>query len=91
MIDKTSRYAGVRTYVAEDSTGEAVEALEPRAVEHPQGAFLHIPHEAERLDHLAWQYLNDPRRFWRICDASDELDPFDLIHPGRSLSIPFNA
>lgn len=91
MIDKTSRYAGVGTYVAEDSTGEAVEALELRPVEPTRSGFLHIPNEAERLDHLAWRYLDDPRRFWRICDASDELDPFDVVSPGRPLSIPSNS
>jgi hypothetical protein len=91
MIDKSSRYAGVGTYVDVDATGEAVEALELRAVAPARSAALHTPNEAERLDHLAWRFLNDPHRFWRICDASDELDPFDVLHPGRPVSIPSNS
>lgn len=88
MIDTSSRYASVGTYVAEDSSGEQVEALELRPPVSARAALFYTPDASERLDHLAHRYLGDPRRFWRLCDASDELDPFDVLHPGRPLSIP---
>jgi len=88
MIDTSSRYASVGTYVAEDSSGEHVEALELRPPVPARAAVFHTPDASERLDHLAHRYLGDSRRFWRLCDASDELDPFDVLHPGRPLPIP---
>lgn len=90
MIDKSSRYARTGTYAAEDASGEVVEALELRAIPKIQGVFFHTPREGERLDHLAQRYFRDPKRFWKICDASDELDPFDVLVPGRPVLIPPN-
>jgi hypothetical protein len=88
MIDKTSRYARTGTFVGEDASGERVETLELRAVTSSPAAFIHTPVEGERLDHLAYQYFRDARQFWRICDLSDELDPFDVVVSGKSLGIP---
>jgi len=88
MIHKNSRYATTGTYTAEDSSGEPVETLELRTPPRPPTAFFHTPNEAERLDHLAYRFLRDPHGFWRICDASDALDPFDALVPGRPVRIP---
>jgi hypothetical protein len=44
--------------------------------------------DSDRLDLLAWRYYRDPTLFWRICDASDELDPFHLLAPGSRVPIP---
>jgi hypothetical protein len=90
MIDKSSRYAKTGTSIAEDSAGERVEALELRTIPRAQGVFFHTPGEGERLDHLAQRYYLDPRKFWKICDASDELDPFDVLVAGRPVLIPPN-
>lgn len=88
MIHKNSRYATTGTHVSEDASGEPVETLELRTPPRPTTAFFHTPNEAERLDHLAHRFLRDPHGFWRICDASDELDPFDVLVPGRPVRIP---
>ena len=32
--------------------------------------------------------LGDPQAFWRICDANDALEPAELEHPGRTLTVP---
>ena len=90
MIDKSSRYAKTGTYAAKDASGEVIEALELRAIPKTSGVFYHTPVEGERLDHLAHRYLRDPAKFWKICDASDVLDPFDVIVPGRPVLIPPN-
>ncbi|MBL8743158.1 MAG: hypothetical protein JNK04_18740 [Myxococcales bacterium] len=50
--------------------------------------FSHTPSGSERLDHIAHRYYRDPTKFWRIADASDELDPFDVVVPGRPLPVP---
>ncbi len=90
MIDKSSRYAKVGTYAAKDASGESVEALELRTIPATEGIFYHTVQEGERLDHLAHRYLRDPSKFWKICDASDELDPFDVLVAGRAVLIPPN-
>jgi hypothetical protein len=90
MIDKSSRYAGTGTSVAEDASGELVEALELRTIPPTRGVFFHTPRQGERLDHLATRYYRGPKRFWKICDASDELDPFDVLVPGHPVVIPPN-
>ena len=44
------------------------------------------------LQHLAERngarFYRDPTRFWRICDASTRLDPFDVLAPGEPMPIP---
>jgi hypothetical protein len=90
MIGKNSRYAKVPTRQAIDGQGDRVEALELRAGAGAGAVFQHTPTEGERLDHLAARYYRDPTAFWRICDASDELDPYDVVIPGRPVPIPPN-
>lgn len=90
MIDKSSRYAGTGTYAAVDASEESIEGLELRSIPQVHGVFFHTVREGERLDHLAQRYFRDPRRFWKICDASDELDPFEVLVPGHSVLIPPN-
>lgn len=90
MIDKKSRYRDTPTSSQVDESGERVELLELRQIPATTGVYRHRAEEGERLDHLAHKYLRDPQRFWRICDAADELDPFDVLHPGREVVIPPN-
>jgi hypothetical protein len=88
MIDKSSRYAkvAVSTWVGPD--GEEVRLLELRPIEPTPYVFVHTPTGEERLDHVAHRYYRDPTKFWRIADASDVLDPFDLVVPGRPIPVP---
>lgn len=88
MIDKTSRYAKVGRFTAVDATGEELELLELREVPPTEGIFSHTPSDGERLDHLAQRYYRDPKKFWKLCDASDVLDPFDVVVPGRPVLVP---
>jgi len=44
--------------------------------------------DGDRLDLLAARILGDPEQFWRICDANDAMNPFDLLsEPGRRIRI----
>ena len=48
----------------------------------------HTVTDSDRLDNVTAQYLDDPQRYWRICDASDLLSPFDLTAvPGSTIDI----
>lgn len=44
------------------------------------------PHE--RLDQLTARSLGDPTQFWRVADANQALNPFELAVPGRVLRVP---
>jgi hypothetical protein len=45
--------------------------------------------ENDRLDMITARTLGDPEQFWRICDANNTMNPFDLTtKPGRVLRIP---
>jgi hypothetical protein len=49
----------------------------------------HVVLEGERLDQLAARFYNDPTRSWLILDANpEELDPLELMRPGRRIRIP---
>jgi hypothetical protein len=44
------------------------------------GTFLHTLEEVDRLDHLAFKYYKQPRKWWRICDANPEfMSPLALL------------
>jgi len=90
-IDDTSRYADILTYVGTDTNGRQLEGLELRPVPQTSGFFYYTPTDNDRLDLLANEFYHDPRKFWRICDASDQLDPFDVIAPNIPILLPENT
>lgn len=60
----------------------------------PQGNEMSLLAEAvviagDRLDLITARTLGDPEQFWRVCDANDAMNPFDLTtQVGRRLRIP---
>jgi hypothetical protein len=95
MTAPTSRYAGLPylTYTAAD--GETIVYLSRRFV--PQPWTIHAPTgvtvqqaDRDRLDLVTTRALRQqPELFWRIADANDAMDPFDLTHPpGLVLRVP---
>jgi hypothetical protein len=92
MFDPTSRYAGLETnlYVTED--GREIRYVRRRFL--PRGRDLELLVEVEvrqsdRTDLIANRTLGNPELFWRICDANDAMDPFELEEePGRTLRVP---
>ncbi|MBE7451076.1 MAG: hypothetical protein HS111_19935 [Kofleriaceae bacterium] len=91
MIDRRSRYARTPTVERTAADGETRVLVDLREVPTPAASHVHAVAPGERLDHLAERYYRDPRRYWRIADASDELDPFELVHAGEPLPIPPDA
>jgi nucleoid-associated protein YgaU len=65
-----------------------VSALGIRFIEVPPAGYLHTFKGGERLDLLAWQFYRNPEKFWLIGDANSEMDPEDLMEPGKRLKIP---
>jgi hypothetical protein len=88
VIFKGSRYEKVGTYQVTDANGQTVSALKIRFIPPTPAGFRHTFTADERLDLLAYQFYRNPEKFWLIADANTEMDPDDLLDPGRQLLIP---
>jgi hypothetical protein len=88
------RYAGIGTDRIEDETGAYAIYLRRRFL--PSGSDIDgsrtfdAAHMPERLDLVAALALGDAFSFWRICDANDAMNPFDVVaeSEGGRLRIP---
>jgi nucleoid-associated protein YgaU len=88
MIFQGSRYQNTGSYQVTGTDGRQVAALKIRFIPPTPAGFLHTFNASERLDLLAYKYYRDPTKFWLIADANTEMDPEDLLEPGRQLLIP---
>lgn len=86
--DKRSRYAKLATLAVPDIHGRVRELIELRLTPDPDARLTIQPSANQRIDHLAHRYYRDPTRFWAICDASDHLDPFDVVAADEPVRIP---
>jgi|tagenome__1003787_1003787.scaffolds.fasta_scaffold20625559_2 hypothetical protein len=87
MFMPTSRYADARTYQVTLPDGSVVTATRiPLPVTRaPIG--WHPRAEGERLDLIAYRYLQDPTRFWQLCEANDAVVP-DALSRHDLIAIP---
>jgi nucleoid-associated protein YgaU len=88
VIDRRSRYTGTPVLTADDGRGGTEQVLDLRPTPATTSVLSVVATDADRLDLLAFRYYRDPARFWRICDATTDLDPFDVLVPGRPARIP---
>jgi hypothetical protein len=88
MIDRKSRYLTTPVLTVGDGIDGTQPLLDLRETPRIAAVLAIRPTDSDRLDHLAWRYYRDATRFWRVCDASAELDPFDVLAPGEPLQIP---
>ena len=88
MIFKGSRYANVASYQVTDASGRTVTALRTRFIPATRAGYFHTFTADERLDLIAYKFYRNPEKFWLIADANTEMDPEDLLEPGRRLPIP---
>ncbi len=89
MFSKTSRYFPLHelTYRAPD--GREIAYKERRLIPRTPSSRRETLGQSDRLDLLASRILKDPLKFWRLCDANEELNPFELeARQGRSVNIP---
>jgi hypothetical protein len=87
MFDAKSRYALLTPYQVVDGRGRvvAVVPVPDKPDQTPLG--LHRRLQGQRLDHLAFHYLDDPAGFWRICELADAMFP-DALAEVRDIPIP---
>lgn len=92
MFEPSSRYYVIETAEVTTAGGRQIAYKRRRFL--PQGAAMPLlvevtVRQGERLDLIAAAALGDPQQFWRIADANEAMDPFDLTQePGRVLRVP---
>jgi hypothetical protein len=87
MFDPKSRYVRLTTYPKLDHRGRTV-AVVP-VPPPPTDALLgiHVLRQGERLDHLAYRYLEDPAGFWRIAEFNGVMLA-EALTEEREIAIP---
>lgn len=73
MLIKKSRYRNSALFALLEDGSEVFAGLRPRAIETASGEIEHEWQAGDRIDHMARNYYNDDRRWWRILDANPEL------------------
>jgi len=92
MFEQTSRYYTLETATLTAPDGRVIAYKRRRFL--PQGESMPLlvevsVTEGERLDLITARTLGDPEQFWRVCDANNALNPFDLTaEPGATLRVP---
>ncbi len=88
MFDKRSRYSRTPTTEIISRDGEKRVLIELRDIPEPAATQLYVMRPGDRVDLLAYEFYRDARRYWRLADANDELDPFEIVNAGETLPVP---
>ena len=87
-----SRYHHLKTDVWTGPDGERITYVRRRFCPHAEAIpalGLVAVAAGDRLDLITARALGDPTQFWRVADANQAVDPFQLTAvPGRALRIP---
>jgi hypothetical protein len=73
MFSAGSRYAAEQPYLVSLPDGTQVLATPIPVRQPPPALGYHPSSSTDRLDLLAFRYLDDATAFWRICDANDAM------------------
>lgn len=87
MFIKKSRYAKQSIHHATDARGRTVPVVLPPA--KPAQTFLgfHVRKQGQRIDHMAFKYLQDHQGFWRIAEFNDVMQVEQLSEKAE-IAIP---
>ena len=89
MFDSESRYYELADLTHTLPDGRKVLYKERRLVPQAGGPLETVIGQSDRLDLVAARTEGDPLRFWRICDANVELNPFmHQLNGSRVLRLP---
>lgn len=92
MFEHTSRYFRIKTATCKTPDGRPITYVQRRFL--PQGERLPLLVEVtvtdgDRLDLITNRTLGDPEQFWRVADANNAMNPFDLTEePGAIVRVP---
>jgi len=85
MISKGSRY--IKCVICRDSDGESLSLRQPVDATPRYDDRFHTVMEGDRIDLLAYRYLQDARLWWIIADYNDIFFPLELP-VGEIIRIP---
>ena len=87
MFDDKSRYKYKEQYEMEDRRGRMVQVV--ASPDAPRQTILgfHLLKQGQRMDHLAYKYLNNPAGFWRLAEANDVMLP-EALSEQPEIAIP---
>lgn len=92
MFTHTSRYYSLETVTLTTADGREIAYKRRRFLPDPSDMQMLaevVVTQGDRLDLITARTLGDPEHFWRICDANNAMNPFDLTTEiGRRLRIP---
>lgn len=87
MFDDNSRYKGVGRYQRTDRQGRTVNLVEVPEEKAESFRGYHQRIQGQRLDHMAYKYINNPVGFWRICHLNDVMLP-EALSEASLIAIP---
>lgn len=80
LFSRISRYHTLPDIVTTDARGRRLVSKTLRPLPPAPGTFRHTVEDADRLDHLAYKYYQQPIKWWRLSDANPEfLSPQALL------------
>ena len=80
LFSRISRYYTLPDIVTTDARGRMLVSKTLRPLPPAPGTFRHTVEDADRLDHLAYKYYQQPRKWWLLSDANPEfLSPQALL------------
>ena len=105
MFSQLSRYQKLPDIVTIDAQGRTLPSKSLRLLPQVSGTFLHTVEDVDRLDHQAFKYYQQPRKWWQISDANPEFlspqallgkepivtDRFPLSFDGNGTQLPWSA
>jgi len=87
MFDNKSRYKDAESYQRTDWRGRTVTVTGTPEASQEQFLGYHLRIQGQRLDHMAYRYLNNGAGFWRICDLNDVMLP-EALSEASEIAIP---
>lgn len=92
MFEPTSRYFNLETATLTATDGRVLRYVKRRFL--PQGEDMSLLVEVtvtdgDRPDLITARSLGDAEQFWRVADANNTMNPFDLtVEPGAIVRVP---
>lgn len=90
MFDDKSRYKDAETYQVTDARGREVTVVATPSAPRQDLLGYHVRKEGQRLDHMAYRYLDNAAGFWRIAELNDAVLP-DALAEADEIAIPTKA
>lgn len=92
MFDTNSRYHSIETATHTQPDGRKITYVRRRFLRRGENLPLMVEvtvTDGDRLDLITGRSLGDPEQFWRVADANNAMNPFDLTaEPGDVLRVP---